>query len=162
MKPLAWVANLVKGKLGLKSDLCDKLSDAGCQVPCYLPDLITITHRIPFLHSTLQSEAVRLQPEAHSNEETCKDLVSPPSPHTQEGNGQEASKGIHRKGSCTFHCLWIREVMRQNPANLEGTCFQDTISSNPKLIMTPVKDITLPTTANTHWALTCFYMHYLT
>ena len=99
------MANLVKGKLGLKSDLCDKLSDAGCQVPCYLPDLITITHRIPFLHSTLQSEAVRLQPEAHSNEETCKDLVSPPSPHTQEGNGQEASKGIHRKGSCTFHCL---------------------------------------------------------
>lgn len=160
MKPLAWVvANLVKGKLGLKSDLCDKLSDAGCQVSCYLPDLITITHRIPFLHSTLQSDALQLQPEAHSNQETCKDLAPTP-PHTQEGSGQEASKGIHRKGSCTFHHLRIREVMRQNPANLEGTRFQDTISSNPKLIMTAVKDVTIPTTAI--WALTCFYMHYLT
>lgn len=72
------MANLVKGKLGLKSDLCDKLSDAGCQVSCYLPDLITITHRIPFLHSTLQSDALWLQPEAHSNLETCKDLAPPP------------------------------------------------------------------------------------
>lgn len=157
MEPLAWVANLVKGKLGLKSDPCDKLSNAGCLVSCYLPDLITITHRIPFLHSALQSDALRLQPEAQSNQETCKNLVPP-----QEGSGQEASRRIRKKGSCTFHHLQIWKVMRQNLADLEGICFQGTISSNPKMTMPAVKDIIILTTANTHWALTCFYMHYLT
>lgn len=115
MEPLAWVANLVKGKLGLESAPCDKLSDAGCLVSCYRPDLITITHRIPFLHSPLQSDALGLQPEARGYQETCKNLVS-----TQEGSRQEASRSIHRKGSCTFHPLWIRKPMEQNPANLEG------------------------------------------
>lgn len=65
-KPWQRVDNIVKGNPGLNSQPCDQSSEAGCLVSCYLPDLITITLRILLLHSALQSDAISLQPEAHT------------------------------------------------------------------------------------------------